>query len=47
MKDGNAEVSKICRSPKQNIIAAGYTDGYIRIWDIEKREMKRNGRELE
>lgn len=42
MKDGTAEISKICRSPKNNIIAVGYTDGYIRLWDIEKKEMKCN-----
>ena len=42
LKDGTAEISKICRSPKKNIFAVGYTDGYVRLWDIEKKEMKCN-----
>ena len=41
LKDGDAEISRICRSPKKDIYAVGYTDGFIRIWNIEKKEMTR------
>lgn len=41
LRDGNAEISRICRSPKKDLFAVGYTDGTIRLWDIGTKEMKR------
>lgn len=39
MTEGTNEITKIQRSPRKNIFAAGYSDGTIRLWNIETCEL--------